>query len=70
MIHRFNDGLLVVIAVIVVFVLFAAGVRHGAVQCAVESGSSKTSHNTLIEVIWTVVRDHPRRHRRAIPSGS
>ena len=54
MIHRFNNGLLIVVTLIVVFVLGLL------VYCMVRFNSranpvpSKTSHNTLIEVVWTI----------------
>ena len=55
MIHRFNDGVLIVVTLIVLFVLALL------VYCIVRFNAranpvpSKTSHNTVIEVIWTVV---------------
>jgi cytochrome c oxidase subunit II len=55
MIHHFNNGLLVVVAVIVLFVLGLL------LYCIVRFNSranpvpSRTTHNTLIEVVWTVV---------------
>jgi cytochrome c oxidase subunit 2 len=55
MIHQFNNGLLVVVAVIVLFVLALL------LYCIVRFNSranpvpSRTTHNTLIEVVWTVV---------------
>lgn len=55
MIHRFNDGVMIVMAVVVILVmalLMYAMVRFNARSNPVPS---KTSHNTLIEVIWTVV---------------
>ena len=55
MIHRFNSGLMIVITLIVAVVLgllLYCMVRFGARRNPVPS---TTSHNTLIEVIWTVV---------------
>jgi cytochrome c oxidase subunit 2 len=55
MIHNFNAGLLVIIALITVFVTVLLAwvmIRYNAKANPVPS---RTSHNTLIEVIWTVV---------------
>jgi cytochrome c oxidase subunit II len=55
MIHRFNDGLLIVVTAIVLFVLVLlvyCMVRFNARRNPVPS---KTSHNTLVEVAWTIV---------------
>ena len=55
MIHHFNNGLLIVVSAIMLFVLallVIVMVRFNAKRNPVPS---KTSHNTLIEVIWTVV---------------
>jgi len=55
MIHNFNAGLLVIILLIAAFVLVLLAwvmVRYNARSNPVPS---RTSHNTLIEVIWTVV---------------
>lgn len=55
MIHSFNDGIMILMAVIVCFVLallLYVMVRFNARSNPVPS---KTSHNTLIEVIWTVI---------------
>jgi len=55
MVHAFNNGLLIVVTVIVVFVLALL------LYCMVRFNSranpvpSRTTHNTLIEVVWTVV---------------
>ena len=55
MIHRFNNGVVIVMALIVLLVLALL------VYCIVRFNAkanpvpSKTSHNTLIEVLWTVV---------------
>jgi cytochrome c oxidase subunit 2 len=55
MIHAFNNGILIVITLIVLLVLALL------VYCIVRFNSranpvpSRTTHNTLIEVIWTVV---------------
>jgi cytochrome c oxidase subunit 2 len=55
MIHHFNNGLLVVVALIVVFVL--ALLLYIILRFNVRANPvpSRTTHNTLIEVIWTVV---------------
>jgi cytochrome c oxidase subunit 2 len=55
MIHQFNNGLMIVMTVITLFVLallLYCMVRFNARSNPVPS---RTSHNTLIEVIWTVV---------------
>ena len=55
MIHRFSDGLLVVVTLIVLLVLallLYCMVRFSAKRHPVPS---KTSHNTLVEVVWTVL---------------
>jgi cytochrome c oxidase subunit 2 len=55
MIHSFNFGLLIVIGIITLFVLLLLAwvmVRFNARSNPVPS---RTSHNTLIEVLWTVV---------------
>ena len=55
MIHRFNNGLLIVIALIVVFVLALLVVVMVRFNARRHPVPSKTSHNTLIEVVWTVL---------------
>src|SRR4029079_5514194 len=55
MIHRFNNGLLILVKIIALFVvvlLLYVMIRFNARAHPVPS---KVSHNTLIEVIWTVV---------------
>jgi cytochrome c oxidase subunit 2 len=55
MIHNFNDGLLIVITLITLLVLgllLFCMVRFNARSNPVPS---RTSHNTLVEVIWTVL---------------
>lgn len=55
MIHRFNGGLTIVVTVIVVFVLallLYVMMRFSAKRNPVPS---KTSHNTLVEVVWTIL---------------
>jgi len=55
MIHRFNNGLLVVVTLIVLFVLALlvyCMIRFNAKRNPVPS---KTTHNTMIEVVWTVL---------------
>jgi cytochrome c oxidase subunit II len=55
MIHRFNNGVLIVVTLIVLLVLALL------IYCIVRFNAranpvpSRTSHNTVIEVIWTVV---------------
>ncbi len=55
MIHSFNFGVLVVMGLIVVFVL--ALLLYCIVRFNVRANPvpSRTTHNTLIEVVWTVV---------------
>ncbi len=55
MIHSFNDGLLIVVALIVVFVLALLIVVMVKFNARRNPVPSKTSHNTLIEVVWTVL---------------
>lgn len=55
MIHRFNDGLLLVVALITLFVLgllLYCMIRFNARSNPVPT---RTSHNTLVEVVWTVL---------------
>jgi cytochrome c oxidase subunit II len=55
MIHGFNNGILILMAVIVLLVLsllIVVMVRFNARRNPVPS---KTSHNTLVEVVWTVL---------------
>jgi cytochrome c oxidase subunit 2 len=55
MIHKFNFGLLIVVAAVAIFVLALLAwvmIRYNSRSNPVPS---KTSHNTLIEVVWTVV---------------
>jgi cytochrome c oxidase subunit 2 len=55
MIHRFNDGLLVVVTLIVLLVLallLYCMLRFNAKRNPVPS---KTTHNTMIEVVWTIL---------------
>jgi cytochrome c oxidase subunit 2 len=55
MVERFSDGLLIVVALIVAFVL--ALLVYVMVRFNAQSNPipSRTTHNTLIEVLWTVV---------------
>jgi len=55
MIHRFNDGVLIVVSLIVVFVLALLVIVMVRFNARRNPVPSKTSHNTLIELIWTVV---------------
>jgi cytochrome c oxidase subunit 2 len=55
MIHRFNNGLLIVVTLITLFVLgllLYCMIRFNARSHPVPS---RTSHNTLVEVVWTVL---------------
>jgi len=55
MIHRFNNGLLIVVSLIVIFVLALLVIVMIRFNARRNPVPSKTSHNTLIELIWTVV---------------
>ncbi len=55
MIHRFNDGVLIVVTLIVLLVLGLLVYVIVRFNAKANPVPSKTSHNTLIEVIWTVV---------------
>jgi len=55
MIHSFNNGLLIVVALIVVFVLALLVVVMVKFNAKRNPVPSKTSHNTLVEVVWTVL---------------
>jgi len=55
MIHRFNNGLLLVVTAIVLFVLALLLVCIVRFNSRTNPVPSRTSHNTLIEVLWTVV---------------
>jgi len=55
MIHSFNNGLLIVVTLIVLLVLALLVVVMIRFNERRNPEPSKTSHNTLIEVIWTVV---------------
>ncbi|WP_421726789.1 cytochrome c oxidase subunit II [Bauldia sp.] len=55
MIHRFNNGTLVVITLITVFVLALLVYVMVRFNARRNPEPSKTSHNTMIEVVWTVV---------------
>jgi cytochrome c oxidase subunit II len=55
MIHTFNNGLLVVVAVIVLFVLGLLLYCIMRFNSRANPVPSRTTHNTLIEVVWTVV---------------
>jgi len=54
-ITRFHDGLLVVISVITVFVLALLLVCMVRFNRRANPTPSRTTHNTLVEVVWTVV---------------
>ena len=55
MIHHFNKGLLIVVALIVLFVLALLLYIMLRFNSRTNPVPSRTTHNTLIEVIWTVV---------------
>ena len=55
MIHRFNNGLLILVTIIALFVLVLLLYVMIRFNARVHPVPSKVSHNTLIEVIWTVV---------------
>ena len=55
MIHAFNSGTLVVVSIIVLFVLVLLLIIIFRFNSRRNPVPSKTSHNTLVEVVWTVV---------------
>lgn len=55
MIHQFNAGLLAVVATIVLVVLALLVYCMVRFNARANPVPSKTSHNTLVEVVWTVV---------------
>ncbi len=55
MIHRFNNGLLIVVSLIVLLVLALLVYVMVRFNAKANPVPSRTSHNTVIEVIWTVV---------------
>ena len=55
MIHRFNNGLMIVVTVIVLFVLALLLYCIVRFNARANPVPSKTTHNTLVEVLWTVV---------------
>ena len=55
MVHQFNNGLLVVVSLIVLFVLGLLVYCMLRFNARANPVPSRTSHNTLIEVLWTVV---------------
>ena len=55
MIHRFNNGLLIVVGAIVLIVLVLLLYCVVRFNARLNPVPSKTSHNTVIEVLWTVV---------------
>ena len=55
MIHRFNTGVVIVMVLIVLLVLALLIYTILRFNAKANPVPSKTSHNTLIEVIWTVV---------------
>jgi len=55
MVHAFNNGLLIVVALIVVFVLALLLICITRFNVRANPVPSRTSHNTLVEVLWTIV---------------
>jgi cytochrome c oxidase subunit 2 len=55
MIHSFNNGVMIVMGLITLFVLALLLVCIVRFNSRANPVPSRTSHNTLIEVIWTVV---------------
>jgi cytochrome c oxidase subunit 2 len=55
MIHRFNAGVLIVLTLIVILVLSLLVYCMVRFNARANPVPSKTSHNTLVEVVWTVV---------------
>ena len=55
MIHAFNNGILIVVALIVIFVLALLLIVIMRFNVRANPVPSRTSHNTLIEVLWTIV---------------
>ena len=55
MIHRFSDGILIVISLITIFVLGLLVYVMIKFNARANPVPSRTTHNTLIEVLWTVV---------------
>ena len=55
MIHSFNNGMLILVTLIVLFVLVLLIYVILRFNVRANPVPSKTTHNTLIEVIWTVV---------------
>jgi cytochrome c oxidase subunit 2 len=55
MIHSFNNGMMIVMAAITVFVLVLLLIVMVRFNAKRNPEASKNSHNTLIEEIWTVV---------------
>jgi cytochrome c oxidase subunit 2 len=55
MIHRFNNGLLVVVTLIVLFVLALLVYVMLRFSARANPVPTRTSHNTLVEVLWTIV---------------
>ena len=53
--HRFHDALLVIIAAISAFVLVLLLYVMVRFNAKANPTPSKTSHNTLVEVLWTVI---------------
>jgi cytochrome c oxidase subunit 2 len=54
-IHHFNNALLVVVTLIVLLVLVLLVYVMVRFNARANPGPSKTSHNTLVEVVWTIL---------------
>jgi cytochrome c oxidase subunit 2 len=54
-IHHFNDGLMIVMALIVLFVLVLLVYVMLRFNARANPTPSRTSHNTLVEVVWTIL---------------
>ena len=55
MIHRFNNALLIVVTLIVLFVLALLVYVMLRFSARANPVPTRTSHNTLVEVLWTIV---------------
>ncbi len=55
MIHKFNDGLMIVVVLIVLFVLALLVYCMWRFNAKRHPVPSKTTHNTMVEVVWTIL---------------
>ncbi len=55
MIHGFNDGLMIVVTLITLFVMALLGYVMVRFNARANPVPSRTTHNTMIEVLWTVL---------------